>query len=38
MDDGNKNKAIGKAPSAVPSALKFSIPTIQKPVNPDEEL
>ena len=38
MDDGKKGKAIGKAASTVPAALKFSIPTIQKPRNPDEEL
>jgi len=38
MDDKSKGKAVGKAPLQIPSALKFSIPTIQKPRNPDEEL
>jgi nitrite reductase/ring-hydroxylating ferredoxin subunit len=32
------NKASkGKAPSKAPSSLKFTIPTIQKPINPDED-
>ena len=38
MDDNSKGKAVGKAPSSVPATLKFSIPTIQQPRNPDEEL
>lgn len=38
MDDKKKGQAVGKAPLAIPAALKFSIPTIQKPRNPDEEL
>ena len=38
LDDKKKGKAIGKAPSSVPAELNFSIPTIQKPRNPDEEL
>ncbi|MBI4390132.1 MAG: Rieske (2Fe-2S) protein [Nitrospinae bacterium] len=36
IEDGNK--PLGKTPSALPSALKFSVPVIQKPRNPDEEL
>ena len=32
------NIAYGKKASNLPSSLKFSIPTIQKPRNPDEEL
>ncbi|GJL80139.1 MAG: hypothetical protein NPINA01_31280 [Nitrospinaceae bacterium] len=34
----NDQKVFGKEASAVPSTLKFKIPTIQKPINPDEEL
>lgn len=30
--------AYGKKASNLPSSLKFSVPTIQKPRNPDEEL
>ena len=33
-----KNRARGKAPNKLPSSLKFSIPVIQQPRNPDEEL
>lgn len=32
------NVAYGKKSSTLPSSLKFSVPTIQKPRNPDEEL
>ncbi|MFP6638373.1 MAG: Rieske 2Fe-2S domain-containing protein [Nitrospinaceae bacterium] len=32
------NIAYGKTASTLPSSLKFSVPTIQKPRNPDEEL
>jgi hypothetical protein len=31
-------KAVGKGASKPPEALKFKIPTIQKPINPDETL
>lgn len=31
-------KILGTEASEVPSSLKFKIPTIQKPINPDEEL
>jgi len=34
----NDQKIYGKEASAVPSTLKFKVPTIQKPINPDEEL
>jgi hypothetical protein len=30
--------AYGKKASTLPSSLKFSVPTIQKPRNPEEEL
>ena len=33
-----ERKALGKESSAPPKALKFTIPTIQKPINPDETL
>ncbi|HIG84991.1 MAG TPA: Rieske (2Fe-2S) protein [Verrucomicrobiales bacterium] len=37
--EGEKgNIAYGKKASTLPSSLKFSVPTIQKPRNPDEEL
>ncbi len=37
--EGEKgNIAYGKTASTLPSSLKFSVPTIQKPRNPDEEL
>ena len=32
------NIAYGKKASTLPSSLKFSVPTIQKPRNPEEEL
>jgi NAD(P)H-dependent nitrite reductase small subunit len=32
------NIAYGKKASTLPSSLKFSVPTIQQPRNPDEEL
>ena len=31
-------KAFGKDPNALPASIKFNIPTIQKPINPEEEL
>ncbi|MFQ5451139.1 MAG: nitrite reductase small subunit NirD [Nitrospinaceae bacterium] len=31
-------KILGKEESALPSDLNFNIPTIRKPINPDEEL
>ena len=31
-------KAVGKGEHKPPEALKFKIPTIQKPINPDETL
>lgn len=31
-------KIFGKEASAVPASLKFKVSTIQKPINPDEEL
>ena len=37
--EGDAGKiAYGKKESKLPSSIKFSIPTIQKPRNPDEEL
>lgn len=37
--EGESGKiAYGKKASNLPSSLKFSVPTIQKPRNPDEEL
>ena len=36
-EDDSKNAAKGKTPSKAPSSLKFTIPTIQKPKNPDED-
>jgi len=36
--DQNKTKILGKEASALPASLKFKIPTIQKPINPEEEL
>ena len=36
-EEDNKNTAKGKIPSKAPSSLKFTIPTIQKPKNPDED-
>lgn len=37
--EGDSGKiAYGKKASNLPSSLKFSVPTIQKPRNPDEEL
>jgi len=31
-------KALGKSSSTLPADLKFDVPIIQKPINPDEEL
>jgi len=36
-DDDDKNSPRGKTPSKAPASLKFTIPTIQKPKNPDED-
>jgi len=36
--DQNQTKIFGKEASALPASLKFKIPTIQKPINPEEEL
>ena len=33
-----KNQPRGKIPNQVPTSLKFSIPVIQQPKNPDEDL
>lgn len=36
--DQNQTKILGKEASALPASLKFKIPTILKPINPEEEL
>ena len=36
--DQKEKKIFGKEASALPASLKFKIPTIQKPINPEEEL
>ena len=33
-----ENQARGKTPNKLPSSLKFSVPVIQRPKNPDEDL
>jgi NAD(P)H-dependent nitrite reductase small subunit len=38
LEGESGNIAYGKKASVLPSSLKFSVPTIQKPRNPDEEL
>ncbi len=38
LEGESGNIAYGKKASALPSSIKFSVPTIQKPRNPDEEL
>ena len=38
LEGENGNIAYGKKASTLPSSLKFSIPTIQQPRNPEEEL
>ena len=38
LEGESGNIAYGKKASTLPSSLKFSVPTIQKPRNPDEEL
>jgi NAD(P)H-dependent nitrite reductase small subunit len=38
LEGDSGNIAYGKKASTLPSSLKFSVPTIQKPRNPDEEL
>lgn len=34
----NENQEKGKTPNKLPSSLKFSVPVIQRPKNPDEDL
>ncbi len=36
--DQIQTKILGKEASALPASLKFKIPTILKPINPEEEL
>lgn len=38
LEAASGNIAYGKKASTLPSSLKFSVPTIQKPRNPEEEL
>ncbi len=38
LEGESGNIAYGKKASTLPSSLKFTVPTIQKPRNPDEEL
>ncbi|CAI2718482.1 Rieske (2Fe-2S) protein [Nitrospina watsonii] len=38
IDADEERKPIGKEKYTVPEELKFKIPTIQKPINPDETL
>ena len=38
LEGESGNIAYGKKATTLPSSLKFSVPTIQKPRNPDEEL
>ena len=38
LEGESGNIAYGKQASTLPSSLKFSVPTIQKPRNPEEEL
>ena len=38
LEGSSGDIAYGKKASNLPSSLKFSVPTIQKPRNPDEEL
>ncbi len=38
LEGESGNIAYGKKASTLPASLKFSVPTIQKPRNPDEEL
>jgi NAD(P)H-dependent nitrite reductase small subunit len=38
LEGENGNIAYGKKASTLPSSLKFSVPTIQQPRNPEEEL
>jgi NAD(P)H-dependent nitrite reductase small subunit len=38
LEGESGNIAYGKKASTLPSSLKFSIPTIQQPRNPEEEL
>lgn len=38
LEADEENIAYGKQASNLPSSIKFTIPTIQQPRNPDEEL
>ena len=38
LEGESGNIAYGKQASTLPTSLKFSVPTIQKPRNPEEEL
>ena len=38
LEGESGNIAYGKKASTLPTSLKFSVPTIQKPRNPEEEL
>ena len=38
LEGESENIAYGKKASTLPSSLKFSVPTIQQPRNPEEEL
>ena len=38
LEGASGNIAYGKKASTLPSSLKFSVPTIQQPRNPEEEL
>ena len=38
LEGESGNIAYGKKASTLPSSLKFNVPTIQKPRNPEEEL
>ena len=38
LEGESGNIAYGKKASTLPASLKFSVPTIQKPRNPEEEL
>jgi pyruvate oxidase len=38
LEGESGNIAYGKKASSLPSSLKFSVPTIQQPRNPEEEL
>jgi len=38
LEKEGERKALGKSSSTLPADLKFDVPIIQKPINPDEEL